>query len=273
MTTSTLAIDPALHSDQDARRMIIGILRERCPTGFSSIEQSDKIAKLTPARRKSIAAWAVAFPGSLNISDMDGRTPLAWLARYDEPALIRQFLALGANPRGSVGSCLHAIHPVEQACELRHGPALEAIAIAAGLEDVLVSVATQYSKMQPCSGARALFMAAMNTNVRGIATLLALGADASALTTQGDTAMHALAIFKKKPPRALPCAELLAERFPDMILAENNAGLTPAALAASHESPMAAPLLAMEEARRLFLAESMPSLTSSNAERLTAPRL
>ena len=273
MTTYSLAIDPPPHSDQDAARMIIGILRERCPTRFLSTEQSDKIAKLTPARRKSIAAWAVAFPGSLNILGLDGRTPLVWLAHYDEPALIRQFLALGANPRGAVGSCLHAIHPLGQACELLHGPALEALAMAAGLEDILVAVSTPDE--QHCSGARALFMASMKTNVRGIATLLALGADAGALTTHGHTAMHGLVICKtkRKPPRALPCAELLAERFPDMILAQNNARLTPAAMAALHESPMAAPLLAMEEARRLFLAHAGVSSTNSNAERPAPPRL
>lgn len=274
MNTSTLPPDLGAQSDDDARRRIIAILRERCPAGFMSTEKLDKIAKLTPVRRKSIAALAAAFPGSLNIQDLDGRTPLAWLVRYDEPALIRQFLELGANPRGAADLSLHGIHPLGQACELRHGPALEAIATAAGLDDILVAVDSDYSSNElPCSGARALFMAAMNTNIRGMATLLALGADPKALTVHGDTPMHALAIFKKNPPRALPCAELLAGDFPDMILAENNAGLTPAALAASYDSPMAAPLLAMEEARRLFLAEADALPAGSKNERPSAPRL
>ena len=199
---------------------------------------------------------------------MDGRTPLAWLARYEEPALLRQFLALGANPRGAASSSPHGIHPVAQACELRHGASLEVIAMAAGVEDILFGIGPGSSAEYPCSGARALFMAAMNTNIRGMETLLAIGADANALTAHGDTPMHALAIFQKKALRAMPCAELLAGKFPDMIFAENNAGFTPAALATLHESPMAAPLLAMEEARRLLLAQ-----LTSTADRQASPRL
>lgn len=258
--------------DRGAQRLIIGILRERCPTGFFSAEENEKRAKLSPLQRKSIATWAASYPGSLNLQDIDGRTPLTWLVRYDEPALIRRFLALGANPRGAAGSCPHAVHPLSQACELRHGRALEAIALAAGVDDILIPVDPRYFKEQPSSGATALFVAAMNTNARGIATLLALGANPRALTANGDTPMHALAFFKKKPSRGAPCAQLLLAAFADMILVENNDGLTPAKLAAAHESLMAAPLLAMEEARRFSLSEGNQD-PQSCPPRLASPRL
>ena len=98
-----------------------------------------------------------------------------------------------------------------------------------------------------CPGARPLYMAALSCNLRGMATLLAMGADPDAATANGDTALHALAYGKKSVERALPCAALLAQAAPCLGSRTNRRGLTPAALAASQGSVMAGPLLAFEE--------------------------
>jgi hypothetical protein len=238
----------------EARREMIGVLRERCPTGFMTREQSDKIAKLTPARRKKVLDWATRFPEAINLADLDGRTPLVWLARYDEPRLIKALLMLGADPRGArarEGS--GAMHPLAQAVELGHGKALAILALAAGVDAELVADSRAPSGQDnPCAGAKALFMAAMNCNDRGIDTLLSLGADPWATTSKGDTALHALAYYKKSVERARPCAELLERAAPGLILQANHAGHAPAQWALSQASPVAAMMWAIEERARLM---------------------
>lgn len=229
--------------DDQARRRIVGILRERCPTGFQPRSEREANAKLTPRRRSEVCKLAKLFPGSLNIPDIDGRTALAWLSRYDEPNLLKLFLELGANPRGFGPDKLH---PLAQACELRSGESLSVLAWAVDLDESVID-----GHGDAYRGARAVFVAAMNCNQEGITTLLGLGANALLSTDDGDSAMHALAYFHKKIDLAGPCALVLAQAAPELLTTKNKAGLSPKDLALSQGSEMAQFFQSMEEALTL----------------------
>lgn len=224
---------PNPQTAEEARRLIHSLLRENCPHGFQSEQDRARARVLSPRSQALIRRAGAAFPQALGAFDIDGRNALHWAARYDAPQLVQFMLDSGVDPLERQLS--HAL-PLAEAASLNHGPALEILIQASGVD----------ARGPAPPGFTALMEASYCGNRPAIEQLLAHGANPSLASANGDTPLHLLCLGKKDEARALACFALLLDAG-SPLAALNRKGQTPLAVAREHHNPLAAALEALLE--------------------------
>lgn len=236
-------------NDDEARRFIHGLLRKNCPNGFLKREANEKLRKISGRMQALILKAARDFPGSLSLPDIDGRAALHWLARYDAPELMRSLISLGADPLCKTERAPYL--PVSEAAQISWGKGLEILALASGVDTPATDPPIERWGDYVMPGSTALMEAAMCCNDKGIETLLSIGAHPAVRCKNGQTALHALCHYEKKWEYAWPCAKMLLDADPSILLIKDDAGRRPDQLAREQNNPLADALLALAEQRQL----------------------
>jgi ankyrin repeat protein len=261
-----------IHTDEERTEWaaVRGMLRKNPPSGFAPLELNIQRRRMSARMEQSLARMLRARPSLLGMRDIDGRTALHWIARYDAPGLIQTLLTMGADPMDSPTppTCIAAT-PLSEAASLSWGPGLVLLARAAGVDAQAIpgkrtceplprDDASDYERASQLRGASALHVAAMNCNLRALEDLLAIGANPMLPDDEGLKALHPLCIHSKKIEHARPCADLLLSVRPELLHARCASGHLPHELAEAQKNPLGAYLRSRAEELSIAQAASAP---------------
>lgn len=248
---------------EEATRYLFSALRKNPPSGFHNEEARDRLAQLSDYRIDKIIKVVKLFPKTLEAFDLDGCSLFHWAARYQSEKLLKKMVAQGANfyltrPASSQAPCFHRAsfhYPISEACMFSKGPSLEyTFSLSSDLNQIIDS--------EDCT---ALHIACFHSNKYAVQLLMQNNVQAIVHNHDGNTPLHLLCLFQKKPERIVPCLELLLQKYSltDLLAPVNKLNETPLDVAKKYESHLYGVLMSLIEKEALLKDSHLLSFDSN----------